>query len=544
MNRQILALIVLFIVVSAIPQYLADGQPLSMVPLELGYSVSSLVPIDKGIPVYAVNDELWVRTTNEATAEISLIPPDREEPVVQRTLDPTTVAMLHRFSSDDLEGTWYLVYKLETTNSIPKNMSLPILLVNPDLHDVNPELTDIVSDIGNITFILALDTTKVYDLEEYVFSQEKDLPIIFQIPLTLGSGRLEISKNGEELIISVNGTLRSSLDFWLEFYHMYSYSNTDGTGFISRDIKVATSKPVPILPQTEKVKTSFVEEASLRSGRYTVRMFLRSASGLSTTESKILMTEDGSWIWLDPNSVVSISGSVFSVTSRLDSSISEWPASIYLMYRVNGVESLSHLPIDFGIAKAILIASPWQVKLTDLDVVVSPNSDIKIMTFFNDNLYLLSEKFPLEINYTLSLGHVISDSASIVFDGPFRTQLVAHEVGELSVSVLRGAQGMEGAIVDITNNLGGRINKATDEYGYAVFHVPQGSYLVKASWGDYSETRQVSVENSLSISVTINLPALEDQLLFGALLLIAIVGIATNLWIWVLKPYLRRADQR
>lgn len=158
------------------------------------------------------------------------------------------------------------------------------------------------------------------------------------------------------------------------------------------------------------------------------------------------------------------------------------------------------------------------------------------MDYFNDTLYLVAEAFPLQVNYTLSLGDASFDSGSVTFNEPFIAEKVALEVGELSVRVIRGGRGARGVTVELSSEYGGRINRTTDDNGYATFHVPQGFYIVDASQGADSQNQRAFVENSRSTLVIIDLGAFED-VWFAALLIVTSIGIAANIWIWLIKPY-------
>lgn len=539
-SRVVVSTVLLVILLSAFSGAIqAHGSPQPL-PLELGYGLTTLTPVSSGIPVYTVEDTLWVLSKFNETISIVLVTPNSAA-AEGRSLETGIPVPVHKFSPSDNEGTWSL--RIFVNNQ--QKFLIPVHFIKGDDH--RPMLTSYRYYLQDEGVIIGFDITSVdvYDEEACLTTKQKEELAVIHLPQSIGVGDIGIRKMENNLILSTNASFNSPLRFWLELYHPFSFNINGTTEFISRNMRAATSTPIVISSQGES-NASLSWEMSPRLGRYEARAFFESSSGLYVVQVRILVPDQESWLSLDSCQLTRVGSSSISYLTSLRGDSSTWPTGLYLMYRVFGVESASLMPLNLKLSKVTFVAEPWQVPVDDLRVRLEPNLSLDQYTSVNGTVYVLARGYPMHLNFSVAIGSHFVGAGVVDFSMPYSVKRAALSVGKLSVHILNQEAPSAGAVVKVSNAYNETIVKTTNMNAYATFFVPAGTYNVTASLAEQSRTVEVTVSDGSETDLNIELPTMGLALpeapasLQGILIVTGAIGVVVNVFVWLVRPRLSR----
>jgi len=536
-KARIAALIIMEVLASLHPALYAQPAGGSAQPLRLGYGPSIQLDPSLGLPVYTIHDELWVTLTLPGEATVHLLPPGSTIPVRSRTLEPGSPTRLYTFSRGDPTGIWSLALHAGEDRFVVR-----FLLLDPSGGAVSLALLDHRLMNGGLLVNLRAEMREAYDAEYCAVNEASAGRVLFPLPEPLGSGQLVIRFRGGEAIASVDGAVASPFTFWLTLHHPYSVAVGRGgpPRLVSVEFQVAESGRLLITPDSGGGNTSLVRAAPLRPGRYTLRAFFNSLGGLQVYETRALLTSPGRWIWLGACRPTPVPAPTFTAFTSLEGPVDLWPTHIYVMYRVWGAEDYVALPLNLRLARVSVLGMPWRVMLAELEATVAPSPSAEQVHYQGGAIYIIGREFPLELEYWIRLGERLVRWGRVRVERPFSEAAIHIQTGRLVVAVTLNGEPVAEALVKVRGEAGGVASKPTDAGGQALFHLPGGRYTVQVSWGAEAREATVAVKEGETALVHLDLaPDPATQYLIWGLTGAALLGIALNIWVWVLRPRAR-----
>src|ERR1035438_506375 len=107
-------------------------------------------------------------------------------------------------------------------------------------------------------------------------------------------------------------------------------------------------------------------KAQIRDGRFTVRAFFDTPTGIAVEQTPVLIPGNDTWISLQGCSSTSgVKTMTFSLSASLADPVSSWPTMVYTMYTSYGVEMVTETRLGLEPASVRVLASPWEVPLND-----------------------------------------------------------------------------------------------------------------------------------------------------------------------------------
>ncbi|MHB8568032.1 MAG: hypothetical protein ACYC7D_11775 [Nitrososphaerales archaeon] len=539
-NRVTSVFIALLFVLSIGMPFSSRGQFLPSAPssLSFGYSPTTLSPLQNGIPVYSILDQMWAESVANQSVELSLISPNGMT-ILSTSLQPSTASLIYTFQSSDQEGVWTL-----SINSQQGGNSLPFLLVNPSNHNLGINLNYFSLESGQLN--IGFNVSQTFDFNiEGCFASNNSLSTVFvPTPSSLGSGSLAVQWNGSASSIAIQGSISQPFSYWYELYYSYSYSNTNTSQLVSRDSQVAKSDVALITQSTSQASVAVSKDAVLREGRYVMRSYFESASGLTVSESRILILGQGApWFWLTSCNPFSIPASTsFQKSVSLTGNSTQWPYLFYYMYDVEGVDALGVLPLNIQIARINFKGSPWNVPLNGISFALNNNSAIETSSSYQGSIYIASNKFPLEVTVRPSFGGQELQAVIIDLNAASTDYAATIPIGKIIAQETANGSPLNGTTVELLNMQNDSLMQSTVSGGNASFYVPPGSYLLKGSFGASTEVKEanVSAYGQSSVDFSFFTPQPPPEYEIYAALVLAFLGIALNVYVWIARPMLKR----
>jgi hypothetical protein len=523
----ILLLLLVGAFMCAQPLHLTAAQPPSAPTLELGYSPGSLSPTTTGVPVYAAGDALWVVSESQVSFVLELSNPSGAI-VASAEIGPQAPIMLYRFSASVGSGTWTLAeVLLQTSETLG---SLPLLVVGSALVSIN--MTEYsLSSAGQLSMNFTAASSSAYDFLACAVGSAAPGTVSIPLPPSLGTGDMQVTMNGSNVQIVPSGQVTTQFSFWVELHQDYSYADGGSSTVVSRDMEVASSTAVPI-SGSNATSSPVMTSVHMRPGRFTLRAFFDSASGLSSAEASVFIpSNSSSWIPIAGCSSSSrLQSSPFTLSSTLGTSTQAWPQEVYLMYLEEGVEMYSATPVHVYPAAIDVIAAPWGASFTDSELAFQPGPDVQQSASAGGLIYLTATEYPLTVG--VSLLHGETQAIEI----PSAYSYVTLQVNSSKVVVDTVVAGAATAGANITVSAGNvTIGQARSGFGgAAAFYLPQGSYDVSGTFDNVTRTAGVlAVANDPSV-VTLNFPGAGDQGLIYVYFLIGtgVAGLVASVLVW------------
>lgn len=520
--------------------------PSAPTSLAFGYGPTTLSSPQQGIPVYSTQDQMWAESmaTNESVG-ITLVSPAGAD-VASSVLHPSTASLIYTFQSSDPEGVWTI------SISTPQGgNSLPMLLVNPSNHQLGLGLSYFSLQNDQLNLGFNVTETQDYNIEGCITSSSSNasaLPVSVAIPTNLGSGSIQIAWNGFSSSIAnltVKGSVTQAFTFWYELYYDYAFSGTNTSQLVSRELQVARSDGALFTPSSLGTNATFSNQASLRDGRYILRSFFESASGLSVSESNVLLAGSGQsseWLSLDScNPFPIIAPSSFERSLSLAGNPSQWPTEFYYMYDVNGVDALGAFPLGIRVARIIFQGTPWNVSMSELSFSLENNSAIQTSSDYQGSLYVASSQFPVQLTVRPSFGGRQLQPINVSIETPFSQYVERIPIGRINAGVTENGSPLRGATIQLLSTQNSTLIQLSASSGNASFYVPSGSYYVRSSVGSATDIVLANVSNYGITNVVLSFATAPPVPPYGvyAAIVVAVIGVALNIFFWVVRPFMR-----
>ena len=522
----LLILLTMFFVDLGWTQAQVAPQQLDISEVMVGLSPSTLAPASQGLPVYTVGDELWAASQLGSSLRISLSSPSFSS---SNTLDPGAVALLHTFRGADVGGNWSL--RLSSSNAsrtiavqfVKQNQSLVPLLTGHGF-----------SNRGDLLLNYTLHAGSSYDIQACVLGEEMPDTVQIPIPPAIGTGQLLLRRASVNATVALQGQLSGASTFWFELRHLYSFTVLNSSGLVERDVKVATSATL-LLSQTGNPtrNASITADAPMRTGRFSLRAFFRGSSGYSVYETSVLITDSAGWVWLRGcTSTMDIVSSAFSFDLPLGASTTEWPRTVYTMYRSSGVEGLSQEPVSVAPAVINVVAVPWHEKMAAARIVVAPGSAIQELKVVNGTLYLTANHYPLPLNISLAIGNEVFETQTLQVMQPYSIQELDVRAGRLDlVARLNGSPAL-GAVVEVFDQKNDTVTMTADSGGSTSFLLPPGSYRLTANLGNETREARFAIQYAQDLPLSIEFGSAPSQTLSYSLAIAGVIGAGVSIWVW------------
>jgi len=527
-RTSLLVLLALVLAAAAVPFDQVQSQTTGQeIPLSMGFGPGVMSPISEGIPVYTAGDQMWLMSDSHDQLLVTLHAPDGS-PLISVQVTSSGPSLLSTFSAYDPAGTWSLSIVDESQPSLSL-APIPIVFVQNDL--APPNLTSYsLSGTGLLRMNFNLTETTQYDIQDCAVGSAVPEAVSIPLPPTIGSGQLLIERNGTQTSVSAQGQLVNPFNFWVELHQNYSYYLGSPTTVVSRDVRVAATEAVSIVPGASSLEGNLTTFAQIRTGRFTLRAFFDTPSGLSVTQTQVVIPNDGGgWISLPGCSAsADVPSSAFSISTSLGANSSTWPTAVYTMYQSEGVEMVAETPLHLMPAVVNVVARPWETPLTDSQLEFTPGPQVLQSASDDGSLYLVASQYPVQVG--ISLDHNLTQE--IVIEQPFSSVRVSVNSSKLDVQTY--LDGSPAAGIPITILEGGEsVADTVSGSAASVFYLPDGNYTVEATLGNVTlASGFVSQTGAFSVvSVRFTSP-LGDEGLY-VLLSIATIGAVASALLWV-----------
>ena len=534
MKRRSAILVCLLILLSALPYSYAGRTALFLpqsVPLELGFNPSSMLPVSDAIPIYTQGDNMWVGSRANSSIQVGLVSPSGLSVTPLEDVGPGQLLLLYTFGESASAGSWTLNIDFGGSGSA----SIQVSVVSPDSSLVPSHSKDnLTGNILNQQF--AVPPSDAYDLQACSVGAGIEPTVNFGVS-GLPNGTLAVS-------LGRNATLtfaqpRVTLTAWLELYSQYSYQVGGATS--SRDVLVANSPVFSIGGSLGPSATfSLAGQTPLRTGRFDLRVFERTTSGLSLQEAQFLRERDGSWLPLRGcTSLVTVNSPRFTLSTNLDRSTSTWPRWLVMMYAISGVESYSTLNVTSAESAIHLHALPGGAPLTGATITASATGgQLQAWDAYSSAVYTLLKSYPSNVSVGISFSGVVTRTLNATITGPFSSGSLAVQAGSLEASATLNGKAFPNATISVSPLGGNPVAIPNPGNGSISILLPPNGYTVTATYGGNSVSKDVSVKAGQIATVNLELNPPGFPVALAALAVIAGIAIIANAVIW--HRYLER----
>ncbi|TLX99642.1 MAG: hypothetical protein E6K90_06115 [Thaumarchaeota archaeon] len=227
-----------------------------------------------------------------------------------------------------------------------------------------------------------------------------------------------------------------------------------------------------------------------------------------------------------------IVSSVFSFDLPLGPSTTEWPRTVYTMYRSSGVEGLSLEPVSVAPAVINVVAVPWREKMAAARIVVVPSRAIEEMKVVNGTIYLAANHYPLPLNISVAIGKEVFETQTLQVVQPYSIQELDVRAGRLElVARLNGSPAL-GAVVEVIDQKNDTLTMTADARGSTSFLLPAGSYRLIANLGNETREAQFAIRYGQDLPLSIEFGSAPSQTLSYSLAIAGVIGAGASIWVW------------
>lgn len=532
MRSSLLVLLVLALAAAAVPLGQAGAQTLltntaEQPPFAMGFGPGVLSPISLGVPIYTGGDQVWLMADSQNQFAATLKSPAGAE-LGSVQVSSTGPTLLTTFSPLDPAGNWSISVVDESQPSLSL-APITIPLVQDDLSP--PQLASYhLSTSGQLKMSFDLSASIQYDIAACAVGSAVPDIVSIPLPATVGTGEVLIGLNGTQASISAQGLLVYPFNFWMELHQNYSYYLGTPSTVVSRDVDVATSQAVSITPQASSVNAPFTPSAQVRTGVFTLRAYFDTPSGLSVSQTQILMPDrGGSWVWLPGCSATAdATSSPFTLSSSLGANSSTWPTALFTTYESEGVGLVAETPLYLMPAVVSVVATPWSTPVTDSLLQFTAGPSVVQSAAGDGSLYLVASQYPVQVGVSLARGQ----TQEVVIQRPFSTVRVSVNSSKLAIETfLNGVPAPGGSISILSGNQ--TFASAVTGSTSSIFYLPQGNYTIVAALGNGTQTRSFFSDAGRSYVVSIDFVSPPTPGSIDALWAAAAVGAVASVLAWV-----------
>ncbi len=530
--------------------------------LLLGYGPNSLVPANDEIPVFTAGDQFWVESNYNFSIQIQLTGMNGIVWASQ-TLGPEVAVRLFSFPSNFASSS---NFTLQITSNGPcfpncSSYSLPIQFVNSASTNISSLSSRFSLSSGSLTSSFSAvpnNPNMMPNIEECLSDSSTANETQISIPGTFGTGSLGISTNpatGSGLLVFENAVPSSPFLFSFQLFANYTYevSRVSGSGYEITELQVASSPTFVINginSSSPPENFTWLESASLRSGRYLLKAFFQNAAGSAMVDTPILI-EAGvpNWFWLGSCSNLS-AGSGYSITAEtaLSGASNSWPSYLLLMYQVYpGIEAYSNYSLNLPLDRITFLSGGSPISS---DIHISPNlgnssMDIQSVDVENGSTaYLLCSHYPAHISFTFSFAGKTFANQTINLASGYSDQTQEISLGTLAITAEVQKVGKAGASVTVhSQNLNVSYSTTTGTGGNVNVQVPPGNYTVYVTYGGQTDRSGIiGVTGGRVANYVASFSTQSDVTmdLIWIASIIGVLGVAANLWYWISR---RRAQR-
>ena len=501
--------------------------------VELGFSPSSMLPVSDGVPIFTQGDNLWVEWLANSSIRVSLVSPSGLNATVPEVVGAGQLLLLYAFGRNDSAGLWTLNVAAAGTSSGLTSIQVPLVAPNPSLVPT-PMGENLTGNMLNQAF--AVPPTSAYDVQACSVGESAAPTASFGVSgLPNGTLTVSLGQNATLTFLQTKVTLTA----WLEFYSLYSYQL--GAVNSSRDVLVASSPVFTIGgPAGPTTNFSLAGQTPLREGRYDLRVFERTASGLSLQEAQFLRVGDGSWISLRGcTSLVTVNSPNFVLSTNLDGSTSSWPRRLVTMYAMDGIESYSTTNLTNEESAIYVHGLPAGAPLAGVSITASA-ADGRLLAWdaYNSAVYALANSFPCNVSVRVSFSGVETRTLNATIGGPFSSSSLTVKAGSLAVSTTLKGAAFPNATVSVAPAGGVPVAVPRTGNGSLTILLPPDSYTVTATYGANSFSDDVSVVAGQNTTLNIELSPPGFPVALAALGAIGGAALLANVVVW--RRYLDR----
>lgn len=498
--------------------------------LSLGFGPSSLTNTSEGVPIYTVGESVWAESGYPTPVNVSLtwqggVP---SKVIASSTLAPGVVAPLYTFAPSDPDGVWNI-----TVSGSVQSFSVPVRFVNLASHQASLGPLFFSLDSGNLSIAAKVNPGDSYD-QEVCATGGESAGVVLGLPTAMHDlGTLTVVP-GASLSVSTLGLVNESTSFWLELYQPYGLQVGSADSVVTTDILAASSSPVAIVSNSNAT-APLNWNAPVREGRYDLRAYFQNSTSLLVEEAGVLVLGATSWISLSGSCVpVALASGTMTYSSSLTGSETDWPRTLYLMYRTQGVEAVASYPVDANISSVTFVASPWNEPILGAKVSVSPADGIIQTSQSGSSLFVLAADYPASLSYSLDIaGGSTLAQGSLSFNASYQSQTDEVPTAMLTVHVV----GNQGSPTTISVTGPGGLNLTSSAVGTnpsESLFLPEGPYTVSASQGGGSQSATVGLSQGDAIGLTLNLNSASD--LEVILVVTAVIAAVANFMVWMGRP--------
>lgn len=510
----------------------ATSQSSSSPAIGLGFGPSSISPVSQGAPIFTQGDRLWLESYYNSTTNVTLFNPQGVDLTGAVSIGPGEILMLYVFQTLDPPGSWIL-----SISTASEAFIVHVTVASPE-----PTLTPVFGGAqlsGNLlNQTYSLPATDAYDIQ--VCTEGEDFGRSFDFTFNGGSnGTAGVSLVGNNALFAVTGVTSASLSIWLELYSRYSY-DTGGGNTISQNLLVATTPVLTFSPLGANQTVPLDPQMPLREGRFDLRIFDRTSEGLSLHDAEFLRTADGDWKSLgDCTSQASAYSPQVFLATNLDSANSTWPRKLLTMYTMTGVESYTEIAVPGDEAAIHFEEFPVGVPLTGVEMTPSaPGLLPSDWDASNGSVYLLTGRLHGSVSVNLSFSGIATDATNVSIPGTFSSKSISVEAGTIVVSATQQGKPLPNATIAVGVPGSKSVEIKTGRGGSTSLFLPQGTYVVSATYGGATSSRTVAVASGRSYGVSIDLTPQEVPITLYLLAALGVGGIIANVYFW--RQYLQR----
>jgi hypothetical protein len=495
-----------------------------------------MLPVSAGLPIFTQGDNLWVESRANSTIGVGLVSPSGLNATELTEIGPGQLLVLYTFGQNDPAGLWTLDFAAGPISG-PSSISLPV--VSPDSSVVPSRLGDnLTGNMLNQAF--AVPTTDAYDVQACSIGASVEPTANFGVPgVPNGTLSVSLGKNASLYFAQTKVTLTA----WLELHSEYAFQA--GAVTSSRDVLVATS-PLFTLGGSAGPNATFspAGQTPLRAGRYDLRVFERTTSGLSLQEAQFLRASDGSWLSLRGcTSLVNVSSQKFTLSTNLDEDTSTWPRLLVTMYDVDGVESYTMSNMTSVESVIHLHGLPEGASLMGVTITASAaGGKMRAWDAHDSAVYALMNGYPSNLSVRISFSGVETRTLNVTIPSPFYSSSLAVEAGFLSATATLNGEAFPNATISIAPVGGNSVAIHRTGNGSISILLPPNDYTVTATYGGNSFSEDVNVAAGQNTTASLELNHSGFPVAVAVLALVGGIALLANVIVWRRYLWRRKAS--
>lgn len=488
----------------------------------MGFGPGSVRPVSMGTPIYAIPDRVWVVSYYDHEITANLTSPAGSLKAVS-LLEPGVPVAVYTFGFNDTPGTWQLSVLVDGAWLSQR------FRVGTSDGTLIPSLIGSTLSNGYLVQEFSLPKTNVTDIEACGLGASPSPFVRVAVPSSLASEMLVRLENSTA-VVSISKVLRPFVT-WTELYSKFSFQNSRAV--ITEDLLVgSTTAQTVVVSTSSNLSESATEVLPFRTGRYTMRTFFRSASGLLVTENELLLRSGGRWFSLSEcESLVAVSGQTFALRTDLNQSASAWPVRMYTMFSSGGVEGYSTEPITEVASTVDLVPALPNAPFYGFEALASGRY-LQDSEFSGGSLYLVGTRYPLDVTIRMVFSNVTTRSVNFTVPSPNTRNPMILETGVLVASLTVQGKIDNNATFEVSapGNPPALLKPTTN--GILELLLPPGNYTVRATKGGETASASVELKQGGVTSAELELGGGPASVLLYGLLAVGLVGIAANAFVW------------